>query len=432
MSLLVILLPPRPRLGARGAAAAASEASPRLPDTWRFVFGSDGLQVVQADEAAAALLPRATRVVLALAEADVAWHRVRVPKAPPARLRAALAGALEEGLLDDDELLHLALGPGAAPGADGWVAVVHRPWLAGALAALEGAGVVVDQVVPMAQPLHPGGEGDGDQPVAEGHFAIAPGEAEPAALQLTLAHADGVSVLRLGGGLARALAAAAGQSGARLRWTATPAAAAAAEEWLGAPVGLLGEAERALQAAQAGQAGHSAVNLRQFDLVPRRRGTVLLREAARRLLSPEWRPVRWGLAALLAVQVVGLNAHAWQQRQAIADKRAAMNALLREAHPGVRAVLDAPLQMQRETERLRAAAGRPGDSDLEVLLAAAAAAWPDGQGPVLALRFEAGRLTLAAPGFGEPQLAQFRQRLRVAGFSVELADGRLTVARRAP
>lgn len=425
MSLLVILLPPRPRLGAR-AAAAASEVAPRLPDTWRFVFSSDGLQVAQADEAAAALLPRATRVVLALAEADVAWHRVRVPKAPPARLRAALVGALEEGLLDDDELLHLALGPGAAPGADGWVAVVHRPWLAGALAALEGAGVVVDQVVPMAQPLHPGGEGDSGQAVAEGHFAVAPGEAEPAALQLTLARADGVSVLRLGGGLARSLAAAAGQSGGRLRWTATPAAAAAAEEWLGAPVGLLGEAERALQAAQAGRSG---VNLRQFDLVPRRRGTLLLREAARRLLSPEWRPVRWGLAALLAVQVVGLNAHAWQQRQAIADKRAAMNALLRETHPGVRAVLDAPLQMQRETERLRAAAGRPGDSDLEVLLAAAAAAWPDGQGPVQALRFEAGRLTLAAPGFGEPQLAQFRQRLRVAGFSVELADGRLTVAR---
>ncbi len=423
MSLLVILLPPRPRLGARGAAAAA-ESAPRPPETWRYVFSSDGLQATQADQAAAALLPRATRVVLALAEGDVAWHRVQLPKAPPARLRAALAGVLEEALLDDDEALHLALGPGAVPGAPGWVAAVHRAWLAGALAALEGAGVVVDQVVPMAQPLPPGSTG------AEGHFFVADGEAESAATLLTLAREDGVSVLRLAGGLARALVAAA--SGAAdaaagaVRWTATPAAAAAAEQWLGAPVALQTEAERALHAARVGAGG---VNLRQFDLVPRRRGTLLLREAARRLLSPEWRPVRWGLAALLVVQLVGLNAYAWQQRQAIADKRAAMNALLREAHPGVRAVLDAPLQMQRETERLRAAAGRPGDSDLEVLLAASAAAWPDGQGPVQALRFEAGRLTLAAPGFGEPQLAQFRQRLRGAGFSVELTDGRLTVAR---
>lgn len=419
MSVLVILLPPRPRLGARAAAPAAPEAAPRPPETWRYAYSSDGLQVTQSDAAAAALLPRATRVVLALADGDVAWHRVRVPKAPAARLRAALAGVLEEALLDDDEALHLALGPGAAPGAEGWVAAVHRPWLAGALAALEGAGIVVDQVVALAQP--PGAGADGG--TGEGHFFVAAGEAEDAATRLALVREDGVSVLRLAGGLARALVAAGGAPDGTLRWSATPAAAAAAEQWLGRPVALLGEAERALQAARGG------VNLRQFELMPRRRGTLLLRDVARRLLSPEWRPVRWALAALVVVQLVGLNAYAWQQRQAIADKRAAMTALLREAHPGVRAVLDAPLQMQRETERLRATAGRPGDSDLEVLLAAAAAAWPDGQGPVQALRFEAGRLTLAAPGFGEPQLAQFRQRLRGAGFSVELADGRLTVAR---
>jgi general secretion pathway protein L len=95
----------------------------------------------------------------------------------------------------------------------------------------------------------------------------------------------------------------------------------------------------------------------------------------------------------------------------------------------VRAVLDAPVQMQRETDRLRAAAGRPGDADLEVLLAAAAAAWPDNQGPVQALQFEAGRIVLAAPGWGEPELAQFRARLRSAGYGAELAEGRITVAR---
>jgi general secretion pathway protein L len=76
---------------------------------------------------------------------------------------------------------------------------------------------------------------------------------------------------------------------------------------------------------------------------------------------------------------VGLNAYAWQQRQALAAKRQAMNSLLLSAHPGVRVVLDAPVQMERETERLRAAAGRPGEADLESMLAAAQGPGPMGK-----------------------------------------------------
>jgi general secretion pathway protein L len=171
------------------------------------------------------------------------------------------------------------------------------------------------------------------------------------------------------------------------------------------------------------------LNLRQFDAAARHRGTRALREAAKRFFSTEWRPVRVGLAGVVALQLVGLNVYAWQQRQAIVAKRAAMVDLLKTTHPGVRAVLDAPLQMQRETERLRAAAGRPGDSDLEALLGATATAWPDGLGPAQMLRFETGRLTVAAPGWADTQVAQFRDRLRAAGFAAEMAEGRVTVSR---
>ena len=52
--------------------------------------------------------------------------------------------------------------------------------------------------------------------------------------------------------------------------------------------------------------------------------------------------------------------------------RDSVDALL--THPQVRAVLDAPLQMARENDLLRASAGRPGDTDLEPLLQAAATA----------------------------------------------------------
>lgn len=412
MSLLVVQLPPHDRLGAR-AAAPATEAAARLPAEWHFVLSADGRSPARSGQAQAALLPKADLTVLVLAEADVSWHRIDVPRAPAARLRAALAGVMEEALLDDDAALHFALAPDAAPGQPGWVAVTDGRRLAAALQALEAAGHAVERVVPAASPAVPGAPG-------RGHF-FSNAEGETPNPWLSRAGADGVVCLRLAGDLARALHP--GDSAADWRWSAQPAAALAAERWLGAPVPLMGESERLLEAVQG------RINLRQFELAARHRGTRALREGLRRLLSAEWRPVRWGLAALLGLHLVGLNAYAWQQRQALADKRAAMTTLLKSAHPGVRAVLDAPVQMQRETDRLRAAAGRAGAADLEALLAAAATAWPDGAGPTQSLRFESGNLTLAAPGWAEPQAQQFRDRIRAAGYGVEVSEGRVVVSR---
>lgn len=408
MAVLVLQIPPRQRLGSR---TADEPAPPRALGEVDYVFSPDGLAVGSSGRAAPALLPRADSVVAVLADADVAWQRLALPKAPPTRLRAALAGVLEEALLDDEDALHFALPPQAAAGSEAWIAVVHRGWLAGVVAELEAAGVVVDRVVPAAVPGTPGG-----------HFALPEGADADTAPWLTLVREDGIARLRTDGSLARALLPA---DTAALRWTATPAAAAAAERFVGQPVAMRTESERALDAAR------SPWNLRQFDLAPRRRGLRVLRDLAQRLMSPEWRPVRWGALALVAVQIVGLNAVAWQQRRAIAERQAAMNTVLQQSFPGVRAILDAPQQMRREAERLRAAAGRAGDGDLEVLLGAAAAAWPEGQGPVQTLRYESGRLTLAASGWSEPEIAGFRARLGPAGYAVEIAEGRITLTRRA-
>jgi general secretion pathway protein L len=417
MSLLVIQLPPRDRLGARAAAAEAASA-PRVPVEWAYVFSADGRGVSQSGRAATALLPRADERVLLLAAADVSWHRVDIPKAPAARLRDALAGTMEEALLDEGPTLHFALAHGAAPGRSGWVAVTEGPRLAAALAALEAAGQGIDRVVSVAEPAA--------QARGHIHFGLGADDAaqgDAAHPWLTLCRDDGVLHLRLGGGLARARVAPEAQG--EVRWTSTPAAAQAAERWLGGPVPLLAESEYALEAARSGS------NLRQFDLAARTRGTRALRQMGQRLLSAEWRPVRWGLAALLLVQLVGLNAYAWHQRQLLDERRSAMSELLRSAHPGVRTVLDAPLQMQRETDRLRAAAGRAGAGDLEALLGVAAAAWPDGLGPAQTLRFEPGSLILSAGGWGEPQVQQFRERLRGSGYSAEFAEGRVVVSRAA-
>lgn len=402
MSLLAIQIPAR----ARPPARAAGDAVPATE--FDYVLSANGRAVTGTGRATPSRMPKADSVVAVLADADVAWHLVTMPKAPASRLRAALGGILEDALLDDDEVLHLALPPRYSAGQAVWVAVVHKPWLSATLAMLEGSGLVVERVLP---PWAPDGR-------ARGHFSL-DGSAD-GALRLALLRAEGAVALRTAGTLARALLPA---TSVTVRWTATPSAAEAAERWLGQPVAVYTDAERALKSAR------SDWNLRQFDLAPRHRGLRAVRNIGRRFMSPEWRPVRWGVAAIAALQLVGLNVAAWQVQSQVDARKAAMGKLLQASHPGVKLVYDAPVQMQRETDRLRAAAGRPGDGDLEVLLGAAAAAWPDGQGPVQTLRFESGRLILAAPGWGEPQLAQFRDRLKPAGLQVELAEGRVTVSR---
>ncbi len=452
MSLLVVKCPPRERLGARAAGGEPVQGL-RLPQQWDYVLSADGLQAGPLRQAALAQLPKADSVVLVLANADVSWHRLLVPKANPARMPAALAGMLEERLLDDEEAVHLALAPDAVPGREGWVAATHGPRLAAALAALEAAGRSVERVVAMMPPPGPGLRGHfllqgSVHPGASAFPAagLADGMASPAAAALTesaspllasdslggepylcVSREDGVCSLPLAGpagsGLAAALRTSWADDAPGQRWTTTPAAALAAERYLGRPVPLQTEAEHLLEAAQG------ALNLRQFALASQHRGLRAVGAVGQRLLSADWRLARYGLVALLALQLLGLNVYAWQQRQTLQTRRAAIDNLLRSTHPGVRTVLDAPAQMAAETERLRAAAGRPGGADLEVVLGAAAAGWPDGKGPVGSLRYESGRLVLAAPGWQPAEVAALRDRLRPAGWTVELSDGRLTLAR---
>ena len=417
MSILVVQIPPRRRLrsNARGAPADLGGPGPE----YAYVSSPDGLALGSQAHCAASLLPKATSVVAVLADADVSWHRITLPRAPAARLRAALGGVLEDALLEDPDDVHLALAPAATAGQPAWVAAVSRRWLRGELALLEKADVFIDRVVPMAWP--------DDPPI--GHFAetgVDPGG--PAhGIALHWAHADGVASVRLQGGLARALVPS--PAPPDTRWSATPGAVAAAEQWLGAPVRVMQPGQRSLQAAR------SLWNLRQFELARRTRGGRALRDSARQFFSPAWRPVRYGVAALLLAQIVGLNLWAWHQRDAIEAKQAAMQALVKATYPNVNpqdVQRDADAVMQREAQAVRTLAGKPGDTDLEPMLQAAASAWPADRAAVESLRFEPGRLTLSAAGWSEAQIAQFRSVLGPGGWSVESAEGRLTISRGRP
>jgi general secretion pathway protein L len=411
MSTLVILLPSRPRLAAGAdALPGPRESSAEL----LYVLTPDGLNITRQGRAKAALLPKADSAVVVLADSDVSWHRIPLPKAPTARLRAAISGVLEEQILDDAEAVHFALAPGLTGGHTGWVAAVDKAWLKAELSALDKAGQQVERAVPMSWPE--------DMPL--GHFSAAFGDDAAAPMQLTWSDAKGVMCLGVNGALAKQMLPQ--WTSQPARWTAHPAVAAPAERWLGGSVTVLSDEQRLLRAMR------SLWNLLQFDIAPKHRGTVVLRDALRRFRSRGWRPVRWGLAALLALQVLGLNLWAWHQERQIAAKRSALVALLQKAHPQVRAVLDAPAQMQRETDLLRAAAGRAGDGDLETLLGAAAAAWPDGQAPLQTLKFSDGRLTFAAVGWTDQQVAAFRGQLGAGGWTVAQEGSALTLSRPAP
>lgn len=409
MTTLVVLLPSRSR-----HLAAERPAEP-TSDEYTYVVTGDGSTVVATGRCAASLLPQCDVVVAVIGDHDASWHRLPIPKAPSSKMRAALIGAMEEQLLDEADNVHLALEPAAAGGAEAWVCAVNKPWLVDAIARLEVDGRVVDRVVPLSWPE--------DTPL--GHFSESrsTGNAREghAPLQLTWSDVSGVATIQLQGSLAKTLLPQWSTSPAR--WSAHPSIAAQAERWLGATVIALRDEARALQAMR------SLWNLRQFDMAPRHRGALALRDAWKRFLGADWRAARYGLAALVALNLLGLNLWAWHLNGQIADKRASMDRVLRDAHPQVKSVLDAPVQMQRETDALRAAAGRLGDADLETVLGAMAAAWPDGRAPVETLRFEGGTLSVSSAGWTDAQVAQLRDSLRPAGWAVQQANGALSLSR---
>lgn len=182
MSILVVQIPARDRAS---ASAGSGGAAPRAAAEYAYVLSPDGLAVANRGRCAPSLLPKADSVVAVLADTDVSWHRIVLPKAPAARLRAALAGVLEEALLDEPEALHLALAPDAAAGQPTWVTATDRVWLATHLAALEQAGAGVERVVPCSWP--------DETPV--GHFWQTEGASENAPLRLTLSEGNGVAAL---------------------------------------------------------------------------------------------------------------------------------------------------------------------------------------------------------------------------------------------
>jgi general secretion pathway protein L len=390
MQTLVLRLPP----------LAAAHPLPELD----YVLLDAQARVLSAGREQVALLPRGGRVVALVDAADASVLSVALPALPANRLQPALVGALEDRLLQDAALLHLAAGPPADDGTVLLASAVPKEPLRQAIADLARAGHEPQQVVPEAA-------------------LLAPGEA---LLQLG---AQGPRLLwrdRQGEAAWLPLIAAAAAA-------PVPLPQAPERLWVqdGAPP-LLGAIElpadltpQTISSADwMARAAQSPWNLRQFDLAPKHaisRGWNGLRQ---QLASPEWRRVGKLLALLAAVQLVGMNAAAWQLARNAHELQQKLDAIAAQALPGVPAILDPQLQVQRALDAARQRAGRAGDGDLDVLLGRAAGVVPEGVVPT-ALEFSTGQLQLTLPAGAAAQAAE---RCIAAGLRCSAQGDVLTVA----
>jgi general secretion pathway protein L len=327
-------------------ATLASADGPTAQLGW--VRTADGQHGGEHGVCAASLLPAETEVVLVLPVLALSWHRVALPKVAGARLRNALDGLLEDRLLGDTADQHFALEPGGRPGQTLWIAACDKAWLRSWLQALEAAGRPVSRIVPGLWPHQDAG------PLHRAHAVGGRG-------WLSTASEQGVRSLPLE---AAGVLATADDGG---RWQADPAVAEQAERVLDRRLEPVPLHSWLLHCAR------SDWNLAQFDLSlsSSARSGQRLRQALREFRSaPAWRPARWGLVALLASLLLGLNATAWQERHSLSAKRDALRQTLQQTFPQVTLVLDPPLQMERELQRLQAASGQLGPRDLEAMLSA--------------------------------------------------------------
>ncbi|MDF1483721.1 type II secretion system protein GspL, partial [Ramlibacter sp. H39-3-26] len=304
---------------------------------------------------------------------------------------------------DEPASLHFALEPGAHAGATAWVAVCDRAWLRGALQALEAVGLPVARVVPEWAP----------DPAAPALYAVGTPEDPRIA-----ASAPGQAVV-----LWPLAAAAQAQADAQIPLYAEPAVAALAEKALGRAAQIQTAATRWLQAAQ------SPWNLAQFEFASTG-GTRVLRRAAgasqQLLRAPQWRAARWGVVALAAAQLGGLNAWAWQEKAALAAKQAGVRGVLTATFPQVKVVVDAPVQMAREVDALRQATGALSPRDLEPLLAALGAALPPGRVPA-GVDYAGGEARLRGLALSAEEAQALPARLAAMGYAARMDGDVLTV-----
>ena len=379
---------------------------------WAFAVTPDGRTLGEHGRAPAALLPQprgaGAEVVALVPVQALAWHRVDLPKgvAPATpRMRTALEGLLEERLLDETDAVHFALQPGARAGEPAWVGVCDRAWLRHALQILDAAGRPATRIVPEFAPEGTPALtviGDPEQPlvVSSSEAGVISLPLNPVALTLLPALAEDAPRL------------------------AEPAVAGVAEQVLQQKLTLQQASQRWIDAAR------TRWDLAQFDFASSAQARRLKKIATswgEVLHAAAWRPARWAAVALVAINLVGLNAWAWKERASLAAKHEAVRRTLTETFPQVKVVVDAPVQMEREVTALRQQTGVASARDLDAVLGALGTALPQGRVPA-SLEFNGTQLRAGGLALSPAEFRVVAATLKSLGYAASSEGNVIVVA----
>ena len=199
-----------------------------------------------------------------------------------------------------------------------------------------------------------------------------------------------------------------------------------AAEVLQRPVSLFTTAQRLLQSQSY------AGDLAQFDLDLG--GST---RAKRRLLdawqsfakAPQWRAARWAAGLVIVAQLIGLNAWAFKENRAIAQRQQQAKQVLQTTFPHVPVIIDAPVQMQRELDLLRSHSGALSSSDLEALLAASAGI--QGIQNAQSLQYQDKQLRITGLDLSAEALEDAQQNLQADGYLLQREGAELLLSAKA-
>ena len=130
--------------------------------------------------------------------------------------------------------------------------------------------------------------------------------------------------------------------------------------------------------------------------------------------APQWRAARWAVGLAVVAQLIGLNAWAFKENRAIAQRQQQAKQVLQTTFPHVPVIVDAPVQMQRELDMLRSNSGALSTSDLEAMLAASASIGSIQNAK--SLQFQDKQLRISGLDLSAEALTDAQQSLEASGY----------------
>lgn len=305
-------------------------------------------------------VPRAERTVIVMPSRRVVYIETPLPTVSPAKRDALLRYAIEDKLTIDPATVHaVVLGAAATGGNMHVVAAIDRAWFASALGWLRDAGIEPSQAVSAAA-LIPvsGGEWGLLLEGAHGLARRADGFAYSFDVEIN-GKQEGSIPLDPPFALALALKEARGHQIAPSQLTVFTDQPADAD-WIASWQRTLDTPVRIVASPAPRMVPSAAGNLLSGDFAARAKASGL---------AATLQPVAILLAVMVSLQAAFIVIDAWRLDQRRLSLEREMIQVFRDAFPQAQAIVDPPLQMQRNLDAMKRARGQGSADDPRLLLA---------------------------------------------------------------